>query len=290
MLFGIVQFWKHGWFNYKFWKSKGPPQTLMWTRFITRPTRNQISTSSNNCRYWWLAQTCCVSNNLLQMLMLDDLCTHNIQHTLCTQMHMNINPLQNCKILPTNDNLHTLHTKQWLSNLRRLSICYRHQQLVHTQWTKQRTSKSLAHYKAHAIKQLGKKQALEGSNLELQVPTNWRSPTKAYINKQQNDKMNKGKSSNKFIKKRFNHEMNNQFRDKKLIRPLKVLRTWTLNNDNEATFHCQLANKNWISSMIFHFQVSWPNQQNNTQLHIKNQASSSMCQHPHCHESIFCNL
>jgi hypothetical protein len=46
---------------------------------------------------------------------------------------------------------------------------------------------------------LCKKQALEGSNLELQVPTNWRSPTKAYINKQQNDKMTKSKSSNKFI-------------------------------------------------------------------------------------------
>jgi hypothetical protein len=29
-----------------------------------------------------------------------------------------------------------------------------------------------ANYKAHTIKQLGKKQALEGSNLELQVPTN----------------------------------------------------------------------------------------------------------------------
>jgi hypothetical protein len=40
------------------------------------------------------------------------------------------------------------------------------------QCTKERTSKSLAHHKAHTIKQLGKKQALEGSNLELQVPTN----------------------------------------------------------------------------------------------------------------------
>jgi hypothetical protein len=135
---------------------------------------------------------------------------------------------------------------------------------------KQQTSKSLAHYKAHTIKQLGKKQTLEGSNLELQVPSNWRSPTKAYIYKQQNDKMNKSKSSNKFVLKKFNHEMNNQFRVKKFLRPLKVLRTWTLNN--EVTFHHQLANNNWISLMIFQFQVNWPNQQNNTQLHIKNQA------------------
>ncbi len=73
MLLGILQLWRHGWFNYKFWKSKGPPQTLMWTRFIIQPITNQISTSSNNCRHWWLAQTCCVCNNLFHMLMLDDL-------------------------------------------------------------------------------------------------------------------------------------------------------------------------------------------------------------------------
>ncbi len=102
LLLRIGQFWRHGWFNYKFWKSRGPFQTLMWTNFKKFQKLQTLMTCTNML---------CVQELIIDVNV-GWLCTHDVQHTHYTQMHMNINPLHNCKILPTNDNLHTLQRKQ----------------------------------------------------------------------------------------------------------------------------------------------------------------------------------